>query len=182
MDRLKLIYFVIAISLSLINTAFAAPHFGGTLSILETPKEPPHLRGFQFMLDYDPQRFQWRAFDIYFDAGVGQFWDHSQPFYTTLTIYSIAPVIRYSFIKRGPVYPYLDLSIGLAYFNHTHIADRNLGMHPALQDRMGIGGIIGESQQVSIGVHIAHYSNAHLCSNNAGISVPVFLDVGYRFG
>lgn len=159
----------------------AAPYYGATLSYALIAKEPPNLRGFQFMLLYDPQRFKWRKFNVYFDGGFSYFSDSQTPYYSAINIYSIAPVIRYTFKKRGPVFPYLELSIGLAYLNHTRFEDRNLGIHFAFQDRMGIGALMGDSRQFSFGIHAVHYSNAHLSDHNSGLTVPLVLDVSYRF-
>lgn len=159
----------------------AAPYYGGTFSVTTVTKEPPALHGYQFMLHYDPQRFQWRQFNIYFDGGFSHFWITNTTYYTTLNIYSAAPVICYMFKKRGFLSPFLEFSLGLAYLNHTHLDDRNLGIHFAFQDRVGIGFFLGASEQLSIGFHAVHYSNAHLSSHNSGVTVPVLVDMGYRF-
>lgn len=177
----RLLLFIIALLLTLPSIAFAAPYYGATLSYAAVTKEPPSLNGYQLMLSYDPQRFMWRRFNLYFDGGFSHFWITSTPYYTTLNIYSIAPVVRYTFKRRGPVLPYLEFSIGLSYLNHTHLDNRNLGIHFAFQDRMGIGALLGASEQLSIGMHAVHYSNAHLANHNSGITVPVVLDIGYRF-
>lgn len=161
--------------------SIAAPYYGFNISLPLIKSEPPDLHGAQFMLNYDPQRFQWRKFDIYFDGGISQFWVNNTPYYTTMTIYSIAPIIRYTFDRLYCVSPYIEISIGLAYLNHTQFEHRNLGMHMAFQDRMGVGMFMGTTQQFSIGLHAVHYSNAHLASHNSGISIPLMLDLGYRF-
>lgn len=176
-SRLK----TIALYLILPNLALAAPHYGATFSYAAITKEPPALNGYQLMLSYDPQRFKWRQFNIYFDGGISHFWVTNTPYYRTLNIYSAAPVIRYMFKKRGPLSPYLELSIGLAYLNHTHLDSRNLGIHFAFQDRMGVGALFGASNQLSLGIHAVHYSNAHLSGHNSGVTIPLVLDVGYRF-
>lgn len=160
---------------------FAAPYYGANFSYVLVPKEPPHLLGYQLMLNYDPDRFKWRRFNLYFDGGFSHFWVTNTPYYTTVNIYSVAPVIRYTFKKRGPILPYLELSIGVAYLNHTHIDHRNLGIHFAFQDRMGIGALFGASERWSMGIHALHYSNARLSSHNSGFTMPVVLDIGYRF-
>ncbi len=133
------------------------------------------------MLNYDPDRFKWRQFNVYFDGGFSHFWITNTPYYTTVNIYSIAPVVRYTFRRRGPLFPYLELSIGVAYLNHTHIDNRNLGIHFAFQDRLGIGALVGSSKRLSLGIHAVHYSNARLSGHNSGITVPLELDIGYRF-
>lgn len=161
-------------------TSAAPPYYGANLSYAAHASEPENLHGYQLMLNYDPQRFKWRQFNVYFDGGYSHFWGANSP-YSNINIYSIAPVIRYTFKKRGPILPYLELSIGLSYLNHTRLDDRNLGIHFAFQDRMGIGALLGTSEKVSVGVHTVHYSNAHLANHNSGITIPLVLDLGYRF-
>ena len=104
-----------------------------------------------------------------------------RPITLTVNIYSFAPVIRYTFRRHGPILPYLELSLGIAYLNHTRLDDRNLGIHFSFQDRMGLGILIGATEQLSAGIHAVHYSNAHLSEHNSGITVPLVLDIGYRF-
>jgi hypothetical protein len=162
------------------NLSYAAPYYGANFSYAARSSEPEHLHGYQLMLNYDPDRFKWRKFNVYFDGGFSHFYVNKS-YNSTINIYSVAPVIRYTFHRRGPVLPYLELSIGLSYLNHTRIEHRNLGIHFAFQDRMGIGALLGTSEKVSIGVHAVHYSNAHLSSKNSGITIPLVLDVGYRF-
>jgi lipid A 3-O-deacylase len=98
-----------------------------------------------------------------------------------LNIYSVAPVVRYSFNRRGSIKPFLELSVGLSYLNHTHFEDRKLGIHFAFQDRLGVGALLGKAERFSLGVHAVHYSNAHLSGHNSGVSIPLVLDIGYRF-
>lgn len=149
--------------------------------MLAASKEPKPFHGYQFMLDYDPQMFQWRQFNVYFDGGFSHFYQTQMPNYSTINIYSIAPVVRYTFKKHGPVHPYMDLSVGFAYLNHTRIENRNLGIHFAFQDRFGIGALLGGSEKLSLGFHAVHYSNSHLSSHNSGITVPLLVDIGYWF-
>jgi hypothetical protein len=181
MEGITRLIITIMLVLMLPSVASAAPYYGATLSYAAVTKEPPALHGYQLMFNYDPQQFMWRRFNIYFDGGFSHFWITNTPYYTTVNIYSLAPVIRYTFKRRGPVLPYLEISIGVAYLNHTHLDDRNLGIHFAFQDRMGIGVFLGKSDQFSVGIHALHYSNAHLSNHNSGITVPVMLDLGYRF-
>lgn len=169
------------LSLVISGAALAEPHYGATFSLPLYAKEPTPLHGFQFMMFYDPQLYQWRQFNVYFDGGFSHFYQNNTPYYSTINIYSLAPVVRYTFHRHGPVLPYLELSVGIAYLNHTHIENRNLGIHFAFQDRMGIGALLGASEKFSVGIHAVHYSNSHLSSKNSGISVPLVLDIGYRF-
>lgn len=180
MERLKqytALFYLLAPSLTI--AADGQPYYGVTASYAATSSEPSDLHGYQLMFNYDPQRFKWRQFNIYFDGGISHF--ATPPPNSTINIYSAAPVVRYTFKKHGPVHPYLELSVGLSYMNQTRLYNRNLGMHFAFQDRMGIGTFLGASEQMTVGVHALHYSNAHLAHNNSGITVPLVLDVGYRF-
>jgi len=180
MERFKLVIIAFALA-CLPRLGLASPYYGGTFSFVQVAKEPPSLHGYQFLLSYDPQCFQWRQFNLYFDGGISHLWITNRPYYTALNIYSLSPVVRYTFKKRGPISPYLELSIGLAYLNHTHLDDRNFGMHPAFQDRIGIGFYLGSKQQFSLGIHTMHVSNAHLSYYNSGITIPMEIDIGYRY-
>jgi hypothetical protein len=158
-------------------------HFGLNLSVPLVTTDPHKLYATQLMLDYYPAGFQWGAFSLYFDGGFSYFWTTSTPNHRSLYIISAAPVLRYTFPKliKEIFTPYAELSVGPAYLSRTRIDHHNLGMHYAFQDRLGIGTLIGKAQHFSLGAHAVHYSNAHLSAHNRGMSVPVMLDVGYRF-
>ena len=173
--------YLLATLLILPGLCTAKPYYGANFSIPVITKEPSPLYGFQFMLNYDPQIYQWRQFNVYFDGGFSHFYQHSTAHNSNINIYSLAPVVRYTFKRHGPVLPYLELSVGIAYLSQTRIEDRNLGIHFAFQDRMGIGALLGGSENFSLGVHAVHYSNSHLSAHNSGITVPLVLDIGYRF-
>lgn len=172
----------VLIGLMLLQTSsLAASYYGANFSLPVISSEPDSLRGFQLMLNYDPQIYQWRQFNIYFDGGFSYFSQTRTDHNTAINIYSIAPIVRYTFQQHGPVQPYFELSIGLSYINRTRIENRNLGIHFAFQDRAGIGALIGGSERFTIGAHVLHYSNSHLSSHNSGISIPLVFDIGYRF-
>lgn len=179
MARQNLIF--IALCISLPQICFATSYYGANFSYAAYAKEPDSLRGSQLMLNYAPERFHWHPWSIYFDGGFSHFGVTRTYYYTTVNIYSIAPVLRYSFERYGIFSPYFELSIGFCYLNHTHIDNRNLGIHFAFQDRMGFGTFLGTSRNLSLGIHAVHYSNAHLSAHNSGITVPLALDLGYRF-
>lgn len=168
--------------LSIFTHAHAIPYYGATFSTPVAPKEPQSMRGFQVMLVYDPQKYKWKNFDLYFDGGYSYFSASSTPNYTALNIYSIAPILRYTFEHRGTAQPFMELSVGAAYLNHTRLECRNLGIHFAFQDRLGIGVLLGnKKEKVLLGFHVLHYSNAHLSEHNSGLTSLVTLDIGYRF-
>lgn len=176
----KLFIFIILFIACDISVA-APPYFGGSVSVVARSSEPQYAHGYQFMLYYDPQCFKWRRFNIYFDTGISHFWVNNVTLHPRVTIYSFAPVIRSTFKRRGLLKPYVEISFGLAYINGTRFTDRNIGMRFVFQDRVGIGVLIGCAERLSLSVHAAHYSNAHLCGHNSGITLPLLIDLGYRF-
>lgn len=176
-------FFLILLLLLATRICFATSYFGASASVVTKSSEPQFLHGYQLTLNYDPQCFQWRRFNIYFDIGYAHYWiNYKLPYASTISVYSIAPVIRYTLRKRCSwLRPFIELSIGFAYLNHTRFAERNIGMHPEFQDRIGFGAFIGPCEQLSLGLHALHYSNAHLCEHNSGITIPIMLDLGYRW-
>jgi Lipid A 3-O-deacylase (PagL) len=174
----KSVIFTLAFCFSL--SAHSATHFGGNVSLPLVAKEPTTIHGYQLMLNYDPDRFRWRQFNLYFDGGFSHLTTNTS-YNSSINIYSMAPVVRYTFDRRGLVSPFFELSIGLSYLNQTRFQNRNLGIHFAFQDRLGIGALLGQTENLLLGVHAVHYSNAHLSSHNSGITIPLVLEVGYRF-
>ena len=171
---------IVLILLLCSSLSLASPYYGATFSTVLVGKEPPTLHGYQFMLNYDPV-LKWRQFNLYFDGGFSHFWITNTSYYSVVNVYSAAPIIRLLFKKRGIATPYLDLSIGLSYLNHTRIDSRNLGIHFAFQDRIGIGILLGNTQQITLGIQAVHYSNAHLSKHNSGMTAPLVFSLGYRF-
>ena len=175
------LHYFLAPLLLLTATSFANPYYGATFSVPLVTKEPQALRGYQFMVNYDPQRFIWGSTDLYFDGGYSYFSASGTPNYSGLAIYSIAPILRYSFKQHGPAQPFVELSVGASYLNHTHLENRNLGIHFAFQDRLGGGILLGDNDKLVLGLNAIHYSNAHLSSHNSGITIPLALNIGYRW-
>lgn len=163
------------------NIVFSSPHYGINFSYGLIGSEPSTLHGAQLMASYDPDRYKWRQFNVYFDGGISHFWITNTSTHSSLNILSAAPVVRYTFKQHGPILPYLELSIGVSYLSATRLDDRNLGIHFAFQDRAGIGAFLGYSKHFTLGIHALHYSNAHLANHNSGMTMPLVLDIGYRF-
>jgi lipid A 3-O-deacylase len=154
--------------------------YGATLGLPKKTKEPADLHGYQFLLTIDPDYFHWRKFNIYFDAGMSQFWVNRSDA-RRIRIYSAAPIIRYTFRQQASFSHFFELSIGPAYLSRTRFEERNLGIHFAFQDRLGVGFTFGQQQNFSLALHAVHYSNAHLSSHNSGITIPAVLYMSYRF-
>jgi hypothetical protein len=156
--------------------------FGVILPAVIIGKDPSGLHGYHALAWYQPSSFNWPKVDVYFTAGYGHWWAHGAKQYRSLNIYAIAPVVRYYFTKTTFIDPYAEASIGLSYLTRTHFDDRNLGLHFAFQDELGVGAVLGREKRLNIGLSALHYSNGSMASMNAGITMPVMLNVGYKFG
>ncbi len=144
-------------------------------------KDPGHLKGYRGALWYQPSRLAWQHVKIYFDVSFGHWWVNNYPMNREINIYSLAPTLRYYLMQNSFVSPYIDLSIGASYLTHTRIADRNLGIHFSFQDQMGVGASFGKEQHLSVSLSAIHYSNGSMASSNAGITIPVLINVWYKF-
>lgn len=180
-DFTKIRCIIVLFSLSCANFCFARPYYGAVLSYVAASKEPPDLKGYQFVFQYDPDQLKWYQFNLYFDLGLSHFKSSNALHNKSISILAAAPVIRYQLLERHMILPFLEFSIGLSYLSRTRIQHRNLGIHFAFQDRIGIGAFLGRSKNLLVGLHVVHYSNAHLSGRNSGITLPLVLDVGYRF-
>lgn len=178
--QLALILIVI-ISLAFPFEAFAWSE-GFNVSIPVVTKDPENLHGGNFGIWYDPETLIWRQFHLFFDVQGAHYWVNgpSTP-YHDINIIAVSPVVRYLFKEHFMVVPYFELSIGLSYLSNTRFANTNQGMHFAFQDRGGLGILFGGRQQFGLGAHVVHYSNASLSSHNSGITIPLMVDLSYKF-
>lgn len=146
--------------------------------------EPENLHGYRASFFYQPERLIWPYVKVYFDASYGYWWDNDKstdaPTNSSLGIYSIAPVFRL-YYKSTVITPFIDLSIGFSYLTKTRIYKRNLGEHFSFQDQLALGASFGKNQHLSVSVGGLHYSNGSLCKKNSGMTIPLFINVGYRF-
>jgi lipid A 3-O-deacylase len=180
MHLLKRILFCSALLFSM-NTFAAGLQFGVTLPIIVNGKDPDGVHGYHAMAWYQPESLIWPKVDVYFTAGYGYYWAHGATHHRSLDILAVAPVLRYYFAKTTYVDPYAELSIGPSYLSQTRFDDRNLGMHFAFQDIIGLGALLGKEKRLNISLSAMHYSNGSLCSMNAGITMPLMLNIGYKF-
>ncbi len=159
----------------------STPHFGGSFSIPMITKDPEYFHGYRAALWYQPDRLIWEHIHIYFDASFGHWWVTNTTAHKSLSIYAIAPILRYYFVQNRYISPFLNVSIGLSYLTRSRIDHQNLGMHFAFQDQLGIGASFGAKKQFSMSLSALHYSNGSLCKKNAGITVPLMLNAEYGF-
>ena len=142
--------------------------------------EPNRANAYQIKLIYDPERFRWRKFNVFFDGGFTHVTDTGAHINRSMNFYSASPVARYTFTYPWPVNPYIDIGIGVSYRDHTRLGGRNMGIHFAFEDRIGAGLIFGRKQEWTLGIQALHFSNCHFASNNAGVTFPVMVTLAYR--
>ncbi len=159
-------------------------HYGMSLSYPIIANRPASMHGYRGSLWYQPSCLVWNHDNsyLYFDASLGhyQLSNHSLT-NRNITIFAIAPILRVFITKQAYVSPYVEVSIGPAYLSSTYLDTHNLGMHLAFQDQVILGAAFGEQQRLTASVGVVHYSNAELSSNNAGITIPLMLNISYSF-
>jgi hypothetical protein len=173
----KLIWLV---SLCCVTSANASP-FGINIIYPLVAKEPSDLKGYRIGITYQPCQLMWKKAQIYFDAGYGHWWINGSQPYSSLSIYSIAPYVRIYFWKTSCLSPYFEGSVGFSYLTKTRIEDRNQGIHFSFQDQIGLGVAYGAEQRFYTTLSVLHYSNASLSNHNQGMTLPLILNMGYRF-
>lgn len=179
----RIFFLVITFLIVIISTAHAAPRYGVTYTYPIIGKDPYNMSGYRGAVWYQPQSLVWKRFQIYFDLSYAHWYVTKSSLPNgSIGIYAIAPNFRYYFAKLPDFEPYVELGIGASYLTRTRFDDRNLGMHFAFQDVLGFGAAFGKSHQLTVELETMHYSNGSLCSMNAGITIPLLINVGYGFG
>jgi hypothetical protein len=130
---------------------------------------------------YDRNVFHTRkvfAFDLGASVSHWQSQGHRQSFLTV----SVYPLLRFTVLRTTPADLYFCYSLaGPTYISRDVIDNRDTGTRFTFQDFMGVGAFVGKSRHVSVGIKINHYSNGNLLTHNAGIKVPLTVDLGYAF-
>lgn len=173
---------IIFIWIALFSTASAETHpFDVTITYPLAANDPRNLHGYRIAAGYLPEALTWDKVQVYFDLSYGYWYVSGVNNYRSLSIYSIAPIVRYYFAKTSYLSPFAEASLGVSYLSRTHIGSRNLGMHFSFQDQIGLGFAFGAEQRLAISIGALHYSNGTLSSHNSGITLPFILNVSYRF-
>lgn len=157
-----------------------ATDFGVSFAEILSSHEPTNMHGYRAAMTYEPSSLRKSTYSVYFDAGFTHLSVDSYP-YHSLSVYSIAPYIRYYFLKRHKVSPYIEASVGFAYLTKTQLENRPQGIHFTFQDQLGIGLAYGAEQRFFTTISAIHYSNGSFSEHNSGITAPVLLTLGYRF-
>jgi hypothetical protein len=180
--QMKLLFGLIISILFFITKAYAVNTGWGTnLTFPLITVDPPGLKGYRFSINYQPISAVWGHSTIYFDGSFGHWKLDSASDNHQVNIVAIAPFFRYYFAETKYISPYAEISIGLSYLSRTHLDDYNFGIHFAFQDQVALGTTFGADQHLFMSLGALHYSNASLSTHNRGMSIPLYLNVGYRF-
>ncbi|MEO8400188.1 MAG: acyloxyacyl hydrolase [Gammaproteobacteria bacterium] len=165
------------------STVMAAEtrHEGIGFSIPLITKDPEYLHAYRASVWLQPASLIFKHSRIYFDASLGHWWVTNDTHHHSLNIYALSPIFRYYFRPYHSFAPFVEVGIGPSYMTRSRLDHQNLGMHFAFQDQLGVGANLGSRRQFSFILSALHYSNASLCSKNAGITVPIMLNLEYGF-
>lgn len=179
-NKILLFLVIIMIFLTKIPIGCAASS-GITLSYPLITQDPSHVHGGRLSLWLQTLESKEERVHLFIDGSVGYWWVPESYPNKSINIFSIAPLLRYEIVHHPFITPFIDISIGMAYLSRTRFADRNLGMQFAFQDELGIGALLGYTKKIALSLYGLHYSNASLGKMNAGITIPLLFNVGYRF-
>ena len=95
---------------------------------------------------------------------------------------SVFPVLRFNIVRTRQADMYVSFSeAGPAYISRVTIDGLAMGGHFTFQDFMAAGVFIGARKRLNIEFNLNHYSNGNLMADNAGVTVPLAIKLGYAF-
>lgn len=93
---------------------------------------------------------------------------------------ALYPVLIFNVIRTKGADLFFEYSVaGPAYISKTFIDGNKTGKNFTFQDFMGIGVVAGRQKKLLAGLRIAHYSNGNIYPENAGLKIPLTLNLGY---
>ena len=99
-------------------------------------------------------------------------------------IYSVAlyPMFRLTPLRTKPLDGYIQYSVaGPAFLSKRFIDGFDTGRKFTFQDLMGMGFLFGREKNLDVEFVLGHYSNGNIFPRNAGVKLPLQLNLGYCF-
>jgi hypothetical protein len=119
-----------------------------------------------FALDFGVSYSEWRS-------------QQANEAFRTLSVF---PVLRFNVVRTRQADVYVSFSeAGPAYISRVTIDGLAMGGHFTFQDFMAAGVFIGPRKRLNLELNLNHYSNGNLMSDNAGVTVPLAIKLGYAF-
>jgi opacity protein-like surface antigen len=92
------------------------------------------------------------------------------------------PLLRFTIVRASAADFFIAYSLaGPTFISKVVIDGRDTGSHFTFQDFIAIGAFVGPSRHVTVGMKINHYSNGNIFTSNAGVKVPLTVNLGYAF-
>lgn len=131
-----------------------------------------------FVLAYQRNVFHTRRiFSLNWGADIS-YWRtvHGSNFFSL----AVFPMFRFTLLRSRPLDGYLQYSVaGPAFVSKRFIDGFDTGRKFTFQDLMGAGFFTGKKKNLSIEFMLGHYSNGNIFPRNAGIMLPLQLNLGY---
>jgi opacity protein-like surface antigen len=118
------------------------------------------------------------SLDVGASAGVYVTKQRDDRFYTA----SLYPLFRFTFLRTHPADVYFAYSAaGPTLISRVFLDGLDTGRHFTFQDFMSVGMFAGRNRNVNLGIKINHFSNGNIFTQNAAVTIPLTLSVGYAF-
>ncbi|HDK37746.1 MAG TPA: acyloxyacyl hydrolase [Thiolapillus brandeum] len=100
----------------------------------------------------------------------------------TMMTAGLTPVFRFSrhTAYDNGVKPFFELGVGAYVLSDTKFGDKHFGGNFTFSDYAAVGIQMGKQQEHELSLHVHHYSNAGIYSNNPGINF-IELRYGHNF-
>ena len=93
---------------------------------------------------------------------------------------SVYPVLIFNAFRTRRADIFFEYSVaGPSYISKSLIDGNRTGKNFTFQDFMGIGMVAGKKRKLMTGLRVAHYSNGNIYPDNAGLMIPLTLNLGY---
>jgi opacity protein-like surface antigen len=118
------------------------------------------------------------SLDIGASTGIYTTKQRDNRFYTA----SLYPLFRFTFLRAHSADVYFAYSAaGPTFISRVQLDDLDTGRHFTFQDFMSLGVFAGRNRHVNVGIKINHFSNGNIFTQNAGVTIPLTVSVGYAF-
>jgi len=144
--------------------------------------KPAGTTGAGIAMEFVPQGWKWHDFSLYIQGAYDYWTTNKTSGDSVLRVYSVDPVIRYSFLTNDTLSPFLEASVGLGYMSNNKFGNRTLGTRFTFRDMLGVGTTIGADHRLAIEARFLHDSNGGLNSHNSGVGVWPDIAISYRWG
>ncbi|MBK1790834.1 acyloxyacyl hydrolase [Persicirhabdus sediminis] len=147
------------------------------------PSANPDQNNSSFDLSYTFYRtslFDCDNWEFQLGAGYSYLWTDAD-INEDLHLFSIKTTLRYYFLERDWIRPFLNVTIAPAYMTEDSLGYRRQGSNFIFDDHFGVGAYFGENKDWEVMFSYRHLSNANLSKPNPGIDIPFNLSIGKKF-